>query len=188
MTDVGDLHNEAEMMPADAHVMMLSHQFYSGMMHQEHPCHAMVQREPPPRLLKKTIKRYCHDKVLQMTDGVVGRKEQLSAIHTQMVSESLPDSKLLGCRPPKSGVNRVDEQKLPRRHQRILAQLRSGYCPLLQDYKQRVDGPSGTRGAADKNAPDASVVNLMKFVNRPLTDPWEHPADTMRDICDVIEC
>ena len=60
-------------------------------------------------------------------------------LHTKIVEEVIarrPVNELLGTQPPE--IHR-DEEELPRRLRRLLAQIRAGKSPLLRDYLQKID-------------------------------------------------
>ena len=67
-------------------------------------------------------------------------KVAIKAIHTTTVAQTIREynnNKVLLHPPP--GIN-PEEQKLSRKERSSLAQLRSGYCKLLNSYQARING------------------------------------------------
>ena len=133
----------------------------------------VVTADSGPRNKKQTLQRRFNPKVTAYTnrDGVVqdaelARKE----IHTAAVRDSIQAR----------GVNRVlgtaappvhqEEEELPRKTRRTLAQLRSGHCCSLNDYKFRV-GQSDTSICPCCRREEHTVQHVLECVERP-TDRW----------------
>ena len=120
-----------------------------------------------------------------LQDGVIppgAYRDAIKDIHTSVVRDTISKMKpnrVLGVRPPKVSVS---EQCLPRRSRVVLAQLRTGFCARLNDYKYRI-------GASDcDNCPEcldlpASVAHLFECPQHPTnlskTDLWTNPCEVL---------
>ena len=72
-------------------------------------------------------------------DGTIADAATAQAtIHCQTVQESINArgvNRVLGVPPPAIDE---EEERLPRKTRRTLSQLRSGFCPSLEDYRERI--------------------------------------------------
>ena len=117
------------------HSDMLSAQNLVNCLEENHVCHVITTQEPKPRPMKETLHSRHQSTVLPRLGA--SRKASLQNRHTHGVDsviQLLDNNRVLKERPPPISD---EEQKLKRIQQCTLSQLRSGHCPLLQDYKYR---------------------------------------------------
>ena len=101
-----------------------------------HICHGITTQEPRP--MKETLHSRHHSAVLPRLGSSM--MESHLNLHTHAVDSAIQlqgNNRVLKKRTPPISD---EEQILNRRQRRILSQLRSGHCHLLQDYKHRVLG------------------------------------------------
>ena len=118
---------------------MLSTQFLASCLRQSHPSNDVVSSLPGPRSMKSTLQSKFISSILpHLIDGAIdpsNYRTVLKQIHNQAVSNtisSLNANLLLGTIPPPISPS---EKRLTRIQRTTLAQLRSGHCKLLGDYK-----------------------------------------------------
>ena len=90
----------------------------------DHPCHYITRRPPPPRAMKETL----HSKYGNLVQQQPTSKQVAKALHTTIVAktiDSLRPNVILSGRPPPIDKS---EKQLSRHQRTTLAQLRSGYC------------------------------------------------------------
>uniref|UniRef100_A0A1I8IKN2 G_PROTEIN_RECEP_F1_2 domain-containing protein n=1 Tax=Macrostomum lignano TaxID=282301 RepID=A0A1I8IKN2_9PLAT len=144
LTSEADLHSEVQLLTVRQHNRLLSLQFKLRARRPELPCHHLSGLPPPRRLMKASIFTAEHfnadwtpvpaPDVLDAAAWDRARRAQ----HTQAVQamlDSLPQNRVIQTQRP--AIHR-SETCLPRRMRCILAQLRSGFCPLLQDFQSRI--------------------------------------------------
>lgn len=144
MSNIDHLHQETKVLPLKAHSEMLTKQFLTACHLPGHPGHKHLGLPPPPRNLSHhhTLLDY-EPEVAQLLPSVVDRpayKTAIKELHTTTVSKVLQEyevNNVLLHHPP--SIN-PEELKLTRRERSSLAQLRSGYCKLLNSYLFRING------------------------------------------------
>ena len=152
MSQISHLHDEAEMLPVRSHCKMKNKQFLFQMKHKDHPNHRHQGGERPARTMRKTLNTEQGQDIRLYTEsfdcenlGVEDRKVIIKNIHTEHVRvhmEDREDNKVLGIQSPRVAL---EERGLSRRQRTRLAQLRSGYSPMLATYKNRLDPPISSR-------------------------------------------
>lgn len=141
MSSVDQLHQETEILPAKAHNQMLSEQYLLMCHSPLHPCHSLVNKTPPPRSIRRSVDSYQSNIQNLVSTPVNGTqlKSSLNEIHTKTVATTISRYKvnrvLNTYLPPVS----LEEKQLPRETRTKLAQLRSGFCRLLNSYMSRLD-------------------------------------------------
>ena len=141
MTGIDHLRNETQCIPIKDHCRMLATWHARSFKNHLHPCHDVVFNSPdPPRNMKTSLKRYYVSECdkLQLESHTTSLKE----IHTGYVKQAINNfqpNRVLNDHPPLGSLS-VDrkEQKLDRKEQVRLAQLRSGFCSSLNDYRHRI--------------------------------------------------
>ena len=170
-------------MTVTEHLDMLCSQYLATSLQREHPSYPVVTADPGPRSKKQTIQQRFNPVVAPyrgpdgtISDAASARKD----IHTTAVRNSIAAR----------GVNRVmggpapavdgEEEQLPRKTRRTLAQLRPGYCSSLNDYKHRV-GQSDTSICPSCRLEDQTVQHIFRCPEHPtgLTplDLWRNPVE-----------
>ena len=140
MTNIDDLHNESRVLPIKEHTHMLAQQYVVTCNNPRNPCHSLSNKALPHRPLMKPDLFYKYEKQLsniQIDSKEVKRLQK--AIHTRTVSETSRNFRakpVYGDAPPKIHET---ESSLPRVCRTPLAQLRNGYCRLLNSYMSRID-------------------------------------------------
>ena len=118
---------------------MLSAQYLVNCLEEDHVSHGITIQEPIP--MKETLHSRHHSTVIHRLGS--GRMESHQNLHMHTVDSAIQlqvNNRVLKKHPhPISD----EEQRLNRRQRCTLAQLLSGHCHLLQDYKHRMlDKPS----------------------------------------------
>ena len=178
------LSQESHILPAKAHLRLLSCQELAKALQPSHPSHHIVTQPVPrgDRGLKATLRSSCINTVEEfLTDGIVPPgeiKSVLNKIHTKVVSETIDamePNRVLGTMPP---LVSKQVKYLPRYTCRILAQLRSGFCHKLNDYLLRV-GRSDTDICPECGDQQASSSHIFSCAAHPtnleVSDLWEKP-------------
>jgi hypothetical protein len=178
MASIDHLHQESLMLPVQDHLDMLSAQYLASSTQQEHPCHSVTTRPPPPRRMKETLATK-HQNMVRPLLVQDNHKATIKAIHTVAVANTINKQSanvLLGGRPPP--INK-EESNLSRFQRTTLCQLRSGYCRLLNSYRHRLD-PNTPDSCTDCGASPHDVPHLFNCPSHPTTltpeDLWENPA------------
>ena len=121
------------------HLEMLSKQVLASCNRVSHPSNEVINRPPGRRQMKETlaskhsatVNPYLSNGILDMADYTSTR----NSIHTESVRKSIANlgpNPILGTKPPPIASS---ESTLNRIQRSTLAQLRSGQCHLLGDYK-----------------------------------------------------
>ena len=133
MSSIDHLHMEAEIMMVGEHLKMLCAQFLATCLQPQHPPFPIVTADSGPRNMKNTLRTFSITEVADfMEDGAS------KDIHTTSVRRSIEaggENRILGI--PALAVNEEEEQ-LPRKTRRTLAQLSSGFFSSLNGYNHRV--------------------------------------------------
>ena len=184
MSSVDHLHMEAEILTVREHLDMLCSQALASFLQEGHPSFPVVTADSGPRNKKETLQRRFNPKVTAYTnrDGVVVDAEcARREIHTEAVRDSIEArgvSRVLGAAAPP--VHR-EEEGLPRKTRRTLAQLRSGHCYSLNDYRYRV-GQSDTNICPCCGREEQSVRHVFECAGQPTdlrpVDLWLRPVRT----------
>ena len=119
---------------------MLSAQHLACCLRPSHPSNAVVKAPPGPRSMKNSLQSKFLPALSSHlnSDGdidSVNYGHVRSSIHTASVAKAISNlepNRLLGTRPPPISPS---ESRLTRMQRTTLAQLRSGHCRLLGDYK-----------------------------------------------------
>ena len=141
--------------------------------------------------MKKTLKKACYDQVqdLLVTDpasqeGYIGDiKEARKVIHSRTVDRAIASrsqNRVLGGVTPEVDE---EEESLPRGARTTLAQLRSGYCSSLNDFRHRIDlAPSPLCPCCRRE--EYTVRHLFQCDSHPTTltlvDLWRRPETALR--------
>ena len=129
----------------------------------------MEPHGPTSRLMKPTLISCHQDSIEPLLTNTEGwYKSGISSIHTTAVSNTIngyEPNKVLQRIPP---VISPDERRLPRSTRTTLAQLRSGYCPLLTSYMSRLD-PSVKNECPLCESQSHDTARLFSCPQRPTT-------------------
>ena len=172
---------EAEILTVREHLEMLCSQFLATCLQPSHPSFPVVTADPGPRNMKKTLLRCygAHVESHMGVDGTIADAEAARAeIHSAAVASSIEArgvNRVLGTPPPKIDP---EEEQLRRKTRRTLSQLRSGFCPSLEDYRHRV-GLSGSTICPCCRREDHTVQHIFECPEHPTDlrplDLWLRP-------------
>ena len=165
---------------------MLCSQFLATCLQAEHPSFPVVTADSGPRTKKQTIQRRFSTGVAPyrsqdgtISDAVSARKE----IHTTAVRSSIEArgmNRVLGT--PAPAVDGEEEQ-LSRKTRRTLAQLRSGFCYDLNEYRHRI-GQSDSSICPCCRQVDHTVQHVFECPEYPTDlsplDLWQRPVGAAR--------
>ena len=169
MTPIDELHRETKHLQVKEHNTMLSRQFLLQTHQTNHPNRQWNHTDPPQRLMKPTVISCHQDSIEPLLTNTEGwYKSGIKSIHTTAVSNTIngyEPSKVLQRIPP---VISPDERRLPRSTRTTLAQLRSGYCPLLTSYMSRLD-PSFKNECPLCESQPHDTAHLFSCPQRPTT-------------------
>jgi len=141
MSSIDHLHMEAEILTVEEHLDMLCTQFLASSLQPGHPSFPIVTADSSPRNMKQTLQRRYAAQVesFKGEDGTIGDADTArKTIHRLAVERSIRargNNRVLGT--PPSPID-PEEETLNRKTRRTLSQLRSGFCPSLEDYRLRV--------------------------------------------------
>ena len=114
------------------------------------------------------------------------RKAILQALHTAAVVKAVQCHErnvVLDGRPPPIGKS---EKELTRKERSTLAQLRSGYCRLLDSYKSRIKKDANLYVCGDCGTTPHDVNHLFVCPAHPTTlipsDLWSRLTDAVREL------
>ena len=186
ITPTDHLHDETKVLPVRSHCTLLTRQHLIKCEDQLHPNYNITRCRTTDRArqvrhdLRTESAAISHVAVMAQGGAL---KDALSAIHTEVVAESLrnlKDNVVLGGRPPP--IARV-EASLPRPTRVTLSQLRSGYSKYLNSYLTRVNPEIADR-CPDCDSPNHTTRHLFSCPARPtgLTPEslWTNPVDAAR--------
>ena len=141
-TPSNELIMEAQILPAEDRLRMLSEQSLLSALRPGHVSHASVTAPPGPRAKKQTLSsKYLAGVSSHLTNGTLdpeNYRNTIKSIHTEVVSNVISrcgHSRVLGGPRPSLSPS---ERLLTRPERTALAQLRSGDCHFLGDYLLRV--------------------------------------------------
>ena len=181
MTHIDELHRETKLLPVKEHNTMLSRQFLLQTHQTNHPNRQGNHTDPPQRIMKPTLISCHQDSIEPLLTNTEGwYKSGIKSIHTTAVSNTIngyEPNKVLQKIPP---LINTDERRLPLSTRTTLAQLRSGYCPLLTSYRSRLD-PSVKNECPLCESQPHDTAHLLSCPQRPTTleatSLWENPIE-----------
>lgn len=138
------LHQEAHILPVREHHHLLTAGFAICSEDVHHPCHSILTEPTPPRRMKSSLTDATKSRRAAIPPTIREKKRRLAALHQAVVRETrhaLVPNRVLNTRPPPVHQSERSLNRLTRRH---LAQLRSGFCHLLGDYKARLDAAASS--------------------------------------------
>jgi hypothetical protein len=187
ITAIDHLHHETSVLPLRCHAELLTTQYLLACHRPVHPCHHHIVDPEPPRNMKKSNWSYRRD-IAHITDNGsitdLQYRAGLRTLHTDAVTSSIASyapNRVLGTRAPPVARS---ERSLPRRARTTLAQLRSGFCKLLNSYKCRISNGAIADVCPACGAVPHDVAHLFECRTNPthLTtgDLWHNPVDVAR--------
>ena len=184
MTGEDHLHQETKVLPIHHHSNLLSTQFLLSTHLPGHPGQKHLDRPPPERNIKTTVMDFKNKtRPLLPIGDKKEYKKGIKKLHTNAVSEAknkCKPNKVLNANPP--SINN-DELKLKRVARTQLAQLRSGYSRLVNDYKSRIDPEIQNICPECKSTPH-NVHHLFNCPKNPTSlkpiDLWKKPIQVAR--------
>ncbi|XP_054088079.1 uncharacterized protein LOC128922244 [Zeugodacus cucurbitae] len=185
MSPMTHLNSEAIMLPIKEHNELLTKQFLLGCFRRNHPCSHLLEAEPPPRCIKRSLLQYV-DELNPYTDQTADAnsfRHALNAIHSGAINtfiDSLPVNGVLKTKPPPIAD---EELELPRETRVTLAQLRSGYCSRLNSYLSRLNPDiQNTCPACNESPHDSNHLFVCPMNPTHLTplSLWSNPVETAR--------
>ena len=181
MASVDHLHMEAEVLTVEEHLDMLCAQYLASCLQPNHPSFPIVTEDSGPRNMKNTLQRRYNAQVASFMgeDGSIEDTDTArETIHQQAVQESVRargSNRVLEA--PAPPINSEEEQ-LGRKTRRTLSQVRSGFCPSLEDYRQRV-GLSASNICPSCRREEHTVQHLFECPRHPTDletrDLWLRP-------------
>lgn len=187
MTQVEHLHDETNILPVKEHCQLLSKQFLLRTQLENHPNKRNLINNPP-RLMKNTLASEFGREIEQLIPegGLTSElyKQINKKIHTDSVARSLSNrrpNKVLLRHPPKICKT---EETLPRKTRVRLAQLRSGYSPMLNSYMNKID-PTTPNSCPDCNNSPHDTVHLFTCPvknQQPVDTLWTDPVSAARHL------
>jgi len=184
MAPADHLHQETGMLPVADSLSLICSQFLVRACQPHHPSHEVSQADPGARPMKNTLRsRFLPAVEHHLQDGLAdpgSYRVAIKALHTSAVRRAIirqSPNRVLRRAPPPVAAAEID---LPRAHRVALSQLRSGYCPTLNQYRHRV-GWSPTASCPECGAPVQSTDHLFDCPAHPtdLTTPdlWARPRE-----------
>ena len=179
MNSIDHLHQESLTLRVKDYSDMLSAQDLVNCLEEDHV--KSWHHNSKPRPMKETLHSRHHSTVLPRLCS--SRMESHQNLHTHAVDSPIQlqgsNRVLKKCPPP---ISDEIKQRLNRRQQCTLSQLRSGHCHLLQDYKHMVLGiPSDI--CTDCGASPQDVRHLFACTTHPtdlsLEDLWRNPVGSI---------
>ncbi len=164
---------------------MLTKQFLAGCFRPQHPNHSLTTKEDAPRLIRKTTTSLRSEVDIHISQGELNGpySEVIKGIHRDTVTSTIATFKpniVLGGYPPPVAP---EEKALPRTTRATLAQLRSGWCRMLNHYMSRLDG-SISDACPDCGSSPHDTSHLFNCPAKPtLLTPrelWTRPVDAAR--------
>ncbi|KAI5707813.1 hypothetical protein M8J77_010316 [Diaphorina citri] len=186
MSHQDHLHRETQIIPVQQHNILLSLQYLATCLLPSHTCNNIVTAPQPPRSIRRSLVN-TYLPILRerhlMGDSVTNEniKHIAKNIHTNIVNDAIEgymSNRVLGT----NVVPDIDsaEVSLPRSTRATLAQLRSGWCKLLQHYMARIDPSVPDRCPRCSGSPH-DVHPLFNCPDLPtILDPtalWTNPVE-----------
>ena len=145
-TPIDHLHAETKLLKVREHLDIICTQFLAVSLHPEHPSFQTVRADSGPRPMKHTLQSRYLRELRELTDdgaltedgSIMDPAAARRQIHTRAVANSIAaraDNRVLNAPAPDVAE---EEQELPRKTRRTLAQLRSGECMALNSYLHKV--------------------------------------------------
>ena len=197
-TSIDHLHAEAQELPVDDHLLLLSSQFFAKSLDPSHVSHPFTTLDQGPRKLRHTLRSKVIDVVqpYMNADGTISRADfhqVKNSLHTDIVRRAISragNNRVLGRPPPPVHNN---ENHLPRLTRVTLAQLRSGQCARLRDFQFTI-GKSPDNICRHCTLEPQTVIHLFNCPAKPTTltelDLWLNPwgvADYLRLLPDFSD-
>ena len=182
MSSIGHLHAEASVLPVQDYLSLLSASFLACCLGPSHPSFHTVTAPSGTRQMKYTLQSRFHSTVAPyLSNGSLPPDQYtdtLQLLHTSAVQNyisSRPPNRVLQEPPPPVSE---DERALPRPFRTTLAQLRSGFCPALKTYLERVGRSPDGLCPSCRGAPH-TTAHLFSCPSHPTSltvrDLWERP-------------
>ena len=182
MSSSGHLHAEASVLPVNEHLTLLSTQYLARSLLPSHPSYPTVTAPSGPRNMKHTLQsRFLPSVAPFLTNGSLPPntyKTTIQSLHTSTVGSyiaSRTPNRILG--EPDPPISE-EERTLPRSFRTTLSQLRSGFCPALNTYLQRV-GRSSTDLCPSCRGGPHTTAHLFNCPSSPtdleVRDLWDRP-------------
>ena len=136
MASIDHLHTEAEVLTVKEHLDMLCAQFLAICLQRLHPSCPTVTAESGPRNTKKTLQHRYYTLVECFTgeDGAFADAASAQqAIHRIELEYFIRARGIKSVLDTPAPTFRVEEKGLSRKTGRTLSQLKSGFCPALED-------------------------------------------------------
>ena len=160
---------------------MLCAQFLATCLQPNHPSFPIVTADSGPRNIKHTLQQRFSAQVasLKEMDGTIADAATAQkTIHRTAVEASIRargTNRVLGTlQPPIS----PEEENLSRKTRRTLSQMRSGFCPSLEDFRHRV-GLSTSNICPCCRREEHTVQHVFECSNHPTNitplDLWTRP-------------
>jgi len=190
MTSIDHLHEETKVLPVQTHCQMLAKQYIHKALLRQHPCHLLLRSPPPPRLMKPTltdIHRQHIDSLLPTNPSLHDVQALNAETHRQTVLDTITSfapNRVLNARPPSVNTRQLESTaNLSRRARTFLAQLRSGFSPILYSFRARVPSsfPNATNLCPNCGIGPHDTNHLFNCPSRPTSlepsDLWTQPAE-----------
>ena len=142
-TSIDHLHQETKVLPIKTHTTLHSSNLKQKTKDPQHPLHHLNFQPTAPRHMKSTIFNNPHSiidpnpQTQNLTPAEI--KQNIKRNHQSIVEthlQGLPNNKLLNT--PYPPIN-PEEEFLPRKTRRILAQLRTNKSPILLEYLHKIN-------------------------------------------------
>ena len=182
MSSIGHLHAESSVLPVKDHLSLLSSQFLARCHVPSHPCHQVVTSPSGPRPMKYTLQsKFLPTVAPYLINGSLPPdtyKSTIQSLHTSAVASTIAS------RPPNRVLQQPDppiaeeEETLSRPFRTTLAQLRSGFCPALNSYLERVGRSPDALCPSCHGAPH-TTAHIFSCPSHPTSltvrDLWDRP-------------
>jgi hypothetical protein len=196
MSPIDHLHAECKMMPVKEHNLMLSKQFLFKCQNNVNHPNNIPSYKKPSNVVKHNFRTIfaedepstsSHPYNTRSSQKNASQKEEIKSIediHTQCVNdyiETTSKNKVIGRRPP--DIN--DEEKLlPRETRSTLAQLRSGYSSMLNDFQSRISNNKAKNKCPNCRGTPHTTKHLFNCPAAKTTlnvmDLWNNPIQTSK--------
>lgn len=182
MSHEDHLHQETNILKIKEHTVMIAAQYALKCHHPQHPNHDLTTLPDPPRTIRKSALVKYRDCVNLLPPPTSRRSlsRGIKTIHTSIVTDSIDSyqyNSVLGTKPPKISA---EEALLSRITSFKLAQLRSGWCSELNNYRARLD-ESIPDTCPDCGSTPHDVHHLFNCSQHPTTLTvealWTHPKE-----------
>ena len=192
MSSQEHLHQETEILEVRRHTRLLCVQQQLSRYLPAHPGHHIITRPNPPRLIKESLhtryNRYIEPYLDETEDkDKITSKEYrkiLKNMHTTEVKDAINNyepSRVLATAAPMKIHD--SEKTLPRGSRRQLAQLRSGFSPLLMTYSARINNDMSETCPDCKREPHTTQHLFkcpMKPTNLSVKSLWTRPVEAAK--------